>query len=147
MRIGNRRRLIVPILRSFEEFFGNWTRQTAGLIGNVYLHADYRVPVDAVSHGLQRILDSTDLWDGKVQGLRVTDATDQALELRAIVSARNSSNAWKLRCLVRERLVAFMNEHYPESLPSARAEPDTLDANGRLPAVTSGRTSLPDPER
>ncbi|MEZ4522512.1 MAG: mechanosensitive ion channel family protein [Thermomicrobiales bacterium] len=129
VRIWDLRRLIVPLSRFIEQPFENWTRQTANLIGSVYLYADYRVPVDAVREELGRILGSTGLWDGKVQGLQVTDATDRSIELRAIMSARNSSNAWDLRCLVRERLINFLNENYPESLPRTRAEFGSLNGS------------------
>ena len=134
VRIWDLRRLIVPLSHFIEQPFQNWTRQTADLIGSVYLYTDYRVPVAAVREELQRILESTDLWDGKVQDLQVTDATERTLELRAIMSARNSSSTWDLRCLVRERLIAFLNEHYPDSLPHARAELSL--ANGSQPAFS-----------
>lgn len=122
VRIWDQRRLIVPISYFIEQPFQNWTRRTADLIGSVYLYTDYRVLVDAVREELRRILDGSDLWDGNVWGLQVTGATDQSIELRAIMSARNSSRTWDLRCHVRERLIAFLNEHYPDSLPHTRAE-------------------------
>ena len=58
----------------------------------------------------------------KVWGLQVTNASEQALELRALVSAPDASRAWDLRCYVRERLVKFLQERYPSSLPRMRAE-------------------------
>jgi small-conductance mechanosensitive channel len=124
VRIWDLRRLIVPLSRFIEEPFQNWTRRTANLIGSVYIYTDYRVPVDEVRSELERTLESTDLWDGNVHALQVTDASDRSIELRAIMSARNSANAWDLRCLVRERLVSFLAENHPESLPRARAELD-----------------------
>ncbi|MEJ2387117.1 MAG: hypothetical protein P8Y27_07330, partial [Chromatiaceae bacterium] len=58
----------------------------------------------------------------KVCVLQVTNATDRTMELRALMSAPNSGTAWDLRCYVRERLIAFVRERYPESLPRTRAE-------------------------
>ncbi|HET9148270.1 MAG TPA: mechanosensitive ion channel family protein, partial [Acetobacteraceae bacterium] len=37
-------------------------------------------------------------------------------------SARNSGEAWDLRCLVREGLIAFLQENYPGALPKQRVE-------------------------
>jgi hypothetical protein len=63
-----------------------------------------------------------DLWDGEVWGLQVTNATDQAIELRALMGARNSEDAWNLRCHVREQLIDFLHREHPGSLPRLRAE-------------------------
>jgi len=37
------------------------------------------------------------------------------------MSASNSSKAWDLRCAVREGLVTFVQNNYPEYLPRVRA--------------------------
>jgi hypothetical protein len=47
----------------------------------------------------------------------VTNSTDRALELRALMSAANGSTAWDLRCFVREKLVEFLQRNYPNCLP------------------------------
>ena len=46
VRIWDLRRLVVPISYFIEHPFQNWTRTSADLLGTVYLHLDYRVPVD-----------------------------------------------------------------------------------------------------
>ena len=71
------------------------------------------------------------MWYGKVWGLQVTDAAEHTLRLRALMSATDSSNAWDLRCHVREKLVAFLQERYPHSLPRVRAELDNASAQHR----------------
>jgi hypothetical protein len=43
-----------------------------------------------------------------VVSLQVSDAKEWAVELRALVSARNAPQTWDLRCEVREKLVAFL---------------------------------------
>ena len=68
----------------------------------------------------------------------------QTVELRALMSAPNSGRAWDLRCHVRERLIGFLQERYPDRLPKTRAEVRALNlreapALGRLQArSTSG---------
>jgi len=122
VRIWDLRRLILPITYFTEKPFQNWTRTSADLIGTVYLYADYTIPVEEVRQELYRIVKDSELWDGKVWALQVTDAKQRTIELRAIVSAANASAAWNLRCEVRERLIIFIQKNYPESLPKFRAE-------------------------
>jgi small-conductance mechanosensitive channel len=122
VRIWDLRRLVVPVSYFIEKPFQNWTRNTANLLGTVFLYADYSVPVDAVRNELHHVLESTKLWDGKVWGLQVTNTTDRTMEMRALMSAPDSSTAWDLRCYVREKLIHFLQEKYPQSLPRMRAE-------------------------
>ncbi|MDE3155612.1 MAG: mechanosensitive ion channel [Acidobacteriota bacterium] len=128
VRIWDLRRLIVPLSYFIEHPFQNWTRQTADLLGTVMIYADYTVPVDEVRQELHRILAGSADWDRKVWGLQVTDTTDRTIALRALMSAADSGKAWDLRCLVRERLIAFLQANYPHCLPRARAEVQGLSA-------------------
>jgi len=80
------------------------------------------VPVNDVRGRLRQILEESGLWDGKVWNLQVTDATERTVQLRALMSAPDASTAWDLRCHVRERLIEYLQQHHPESLPRTRAE-------------------------
>ncbi|NWG02793.1 MAG: mechanosensitive ion channel [Syntrophaceae bacterium] len=128
VRIWDLRRLILPITYFIQKPFQNWTRLSADLLGTVFLYVDYTVPVQAVREELFRILKNSKLWDGQAWGLQVTNATEHTVELRATVSAANSSDVWDLRCEVRERLVAFVHESFPGGLPKVRAEVAELKA-------------------
>lgn len=121
VQIWDLRRLVLPITYFIEKPFQNWTRSSADLLGTVFLHVDYTVPLDEVRAELTRILKASPLWDGKVNVLQVTDAKEHTLEIRALASAADASLAWDLRCEVREKLVAFLQKRYPESLPRIRA--------------------------
>ena len=116
------RRLVVPLSYFIEKPFQNWTRQTADLLGTVMVNVDYTLPVEEVRAELHRILEASGMWDGKVWNLQVVEATERTVQLRALMSAPDASSAWDLRCLVRERLIAYIQAHYPDSLPRARAE-------------------------
>jgi small-conductance mechanosensitive channel len=122
VRIWDHRRLILPITYFIERPFQNWTRTSAELLGTVFLYVDYRAPLEAIREELTRILNASRYWDGKVNVLQVTDARDHTIELRALASAADASLAWDLRCEVREKLIAFLQQHHPESLPRIRAE-------------------------
>jgi len=116
------RRMVLPLSYFVEKPFQNWTRTTAMLLGSVCLYTDYSVSVDEMRAELKRILKGTDLWMGNVCVLQVTDASEQTLELRALVDAKDSDAAWDLRCLIREKLIAYLREHHPQTLPRTRVE-------------------------
>jgi small-conductance mechanosensitive channel len=129
--IWDQRRLVVPINYFIEKPFQNWTRVSAELLGTVFLYTDYTVPVQALREELDRILAGTKLWDGRVKGIQVTDSKERTLEVRILVSAGDAPTAWDLRCLVREKMVEFLQREYPGSLPRMRGE-----LNSPLPVTT-----------
>ncbi len=122
VRIWDERRLIVPLSKFIEETFQNWTRQTANLLGTVFLYVDYTARVDELRAELHRILSGSKMWDGKVWGLQVTNASEHTVEIRCLMSSADSSLSWDLRCEVREKMIAYLQQHYPGSLPRTRAE-------------------------
>ncbi len=126
VRIWDLRRLIVPITYFIEKPFQNWTRISADILGTVFLYVDHTVPTDAIRAELQKILEASELWDRKVSVLQVTNTSERTVELRALMSASDASQAWSLRCEVREKLVDFVGRKYPKALPRLRAELDPL---------------------
>ncbi len=120
VRVWDKRRLVVPTTYFIEKTFQNWTRTSADILGTVYIYTDYGMPVDAIREEQTRLLNSTDLWDGNVNVLQVTNATEKTVELRVLVSAKNSPTAWDLRVLLREKLLDFIQKEYPEHLPKTR---------------------------
>lgn len=122
VRIWDLRRLVLPLSYFIERPFQNWTRNSADLLATVFLYVDYAVPVEEVRAELRRIVESTKLWKGQVCVLQVSDATERTIQLRALMDARDSSAAWDLRCFVREKLIQFLQEKYPNALPKVRAE-------------------------
>lgn len=120
VRIWDKRRLVVPTTYFIEKPFQNWTRQTAEILGTVFIYTDYTVPFDKLREELTRILESDKNWDGNVNVLQVTNATEKTVEVRALMSAVDSPTAWDLRVNVREKLIAFLQENYPDSLPRTR---------------------------
>jgi small-conductance mechanosensitive channel len=140
IRIWDLRRMIVPLSYFIEKPFQNWTYQSADLIGSVFLHVDYTVPVDRLRQELDAIVKASGKWDRKVAVLQVTDAPAGMVELRALVSARNSGEAWDLRCEVREKLIAFLQKEYPDALPRQRVALDGVAA-----AVAGDASSHPRP--
>ncbi|HTD98199.1 MAG TPA: mechanosensitive ion channel domain-containing protein [Mucilaginibacter sp.] len=120
LNIWDQRRLILPINYFIEKPFQNWTRSTSEILGTVFLYMDYNIPIDPLRQELDRLLDKTPLWDKRVKLIQVTDAKDHTIELRVLISARNSSQAFDLRCYIRENLIKFIKDNYPDSLPLNR---------------------------
>jgi small-conductance mechanosensitive channel len=120
LKLWDWRRMIVPLSYFFDKPFQNWTRTSASLIGTVMIYADYTAPVERVRHRLEEIVKESKLWDGQVVNLQVNDATDAVIELRALVSARDSSTVANLRAEVREKLIAYLQREMPWALPTSR---------------------------
>lgn len=122
VRIWDLRRMIVPLTYFIEKPFQNWTYQSTEQIGAVFLRVDYTVPVDRLRRKLDEIVRQSSLWDGAVAGLQVTDTPEGMVELRILISARDPGQTWDLRCEVREKMIAFLQAEYPQSLPRQRIE-------------------------
>ena len=133
VRVWDLRRLIVPLTYFIEKPFQNWTRTTANILAVVLIYVDYRTPVEEVRQEYRRILEATDLWDRNAWALQVTDFNSTTMQLRALMSAANSSKSFDLQCYVREKLIQFLQEEHPECLPRGRNEdvtPKVVSHNG-----------------
>jgi small-conductance mechanosensitive channel len=120
VRLWDKRRLVLPSTYFLEKPFQNWTRTSADIIGTVFLYTDYTISFEALRTELTRLLQTTELWDKKVNVLQVTDSKETTVEIRILVSAKNSPTAWDLRVFIREKMIEFIQNNYPESLPKTR---------------------------
>lgn len=122
LRIWDQRRLILPINYFIQKPFQNWTRISADITGTVFMYMDYTIPLEPIRIEFNRLLGLSPFWDKKVGVLQVTDAKEHTIEIRILVSARNSSDAFDLRCYIRENMITFIQKNYPESLPKLRTD-------------------------
>lgn len=129
VNIWDQRRLILPINYFLEKPFQNWTRNSSDILGTVFLYLDYTIPVEALRTEFKRLLEASPIWDKRVGVIQVTDTTEHTIQIRVLVSARNSGQAFDLRCYVRENLITFIQQNYPECLPRTRAELSGWDKN------------------
>jgi small-conductance mechanosensitive channel len=120
VRIWDLRRLIVPLTYFIENSFQNWTRESSDILGTSFLYVDYSIPVEELRTELRRVAEASPLWDKKVLGLQVTNLSERTMELRCLMSSRNSSESFDLRCLVREQMTAYIQKHYPNAFPTTR---------------------------
>ncbi len=122
LNIWDERRLILPINYFIEKPFQNWTRTSAELLGTVFLYADYTLPLDELRAEFDRLITAHKLWDKRVKVIQITDSKEAVMEVRVLMSADNSSNAFDLRCDIREGLITFIQKNHPDSLPKVRAD-------------------------
>ena len=120
--IWDQRRLVLPISYFIDNPFQNWTRNSADVWGTVFFYVDYKIPISELKQEFQKIVESSELWDKKVSVLQVTDSTEKTMQIRGIVSSKDSGELWELRCYVREKMIEYIQKHYPCSLPKTRVE-------------------------
>jgi small-conductance mechanosensitive channel len=125
VRIWDLRRLVLPLSYFLGKPFQNWTRSGSALLPQVTLEVDYSTPVEAVRHKTGEIVSASPLWDRKLWNLQVTEAGERTMRLRVVASAADADKAWDLRCEIREKLIAFLQESHPSALPRMRATVET----------------------
>ncbi len=143
--IWDDRRLILPTSYFTTKPFQNWTRTGSAVLGTAEIDVDWSAPVEPLRSELRRVCESSELWDGRVCVLQVTEAVGGFIKLRALVSARDAGTLWDLRCLVRERLVGWVWEHRQDALPRMRA--DVASVPGQRPVPRDGRPDTSDDAR
>jgi hypothetical protein len=122
VRIWDKRRLVLPTTYFIEKPFQNWTLTSAEILGTVYIYTDYKFPVKELRDVLGSFLKESPKWDGEVNSLQVTNVGEKTMELRALMSAANASDAWDLRVFMREKILTYLQENFPEHLPKTRVE-------------------------
>ncbi|MET7864961.1 mechanosensitive ion channel family protein [Micromonospora taraxaci] len=131
VQIWDDRRLILPTSYFTSKPFQNWTRTESAVLGTAEFDVDWAVPVQTMREELRRLVEGTELWDGRVCVLQVTDATGGMVRIRALVSAADAGSLWDLRCLVREHLVTWIRDNRPTAMPRVRTE--LGDSTSNLP--------------
>jgi small-conductance mechanosensitive channel len=123
VKVWDLRRLVVPVSTFLEKPFENWSRGSTEILGTVELYADYSVDVEGARAELLRVVESErgKLWNGKTNAIQVTELSERCVTLRALVGTDDAGRNWDLRCLVRERLAAWL-QLQPGALPRAREE-------------------------
>ena len=137
------RQLIVPLSYFIEKPFENWTRDSTTLIGSVLFHVSYRVPIEKLRAKVIEIIKASPHWDGDLAKLQVQEARESSLELRAIASARSSGAVSELRYEIREKVIAFLQQEYPQSLPPFALAPATSSAEAATSDVDAAIVPRP----
>ncbi|HZW90691.1 MAG TPA: mechanosensitive ion channel domain-containing protein [Myxococcaceae bacterium] len=123
VRVWDLRRLIVPVTQFLEKPFQNWSKGGVEMLGTVTLQVDWTTDIEALRKEVARILaaEAKDMWDGKTAKVQLVDSTEQTMQVRVLLGGFVDT-LFDLRCLLRERLMAFLHRT-PEWLPRQRTEP------------------------
>lgn len=113
VRLADDRRLIVPTTRFLDGVFQNWTRKGTQLTGTVMLYLDPAVDVGAIRAEFERQIAADPRWDRRKQGVQVTNMTHEAMEVRLLMTASDSSALFDLRCAIREGMLDWLRREPP----------------------------------
>lgn len=122
IKIWDERRLVVPVSKFLEDSFQNWTRTTSEILGSVFWYLDPAADVARLREKLIELVHADKRWDGRFCNLQVTDMKPEAIEVRALMTARDASTAFDLRCAIREGLLAFIRDQMPEAMVRYRGD-------------------------
>ena len=125
--IWDERRLVVPCSYFTTTPIETWTRRSDKILGTVYMDLDWRVPMAEVRAEFQRIVEASPFWDGRSSSALVTDSQGGFVTVRFVMSSKDSSDQWDLRCEVRERMMTWLQQTHPEALPRTRV---TVESGG-----------------
>lgn len=147
VRIWDERRLIFPVSYFTTQPFENWTKHGSNITGVVVFRVDWEVPVDQLRAEVESFVTKHPDWDGRSWSLDVTDILDSGLvELRATVSAADSSARWTLMVQLREHMLTYIRENFPEALPRNRTQFTGMDSEEqRYAAMVSASAPCPPP--
>ncbi len=122
VRVWDMRRLVLPISYLITNPFENWTKSSSDILGWVLIDVDFKAPTEEIRQAFIKIVETSTNWDKNLAKLQVVSSSSTSMQLRALMSARDSSSSWELQCEVRERLIDFIASNYPEALPRTRTE-------------------------
>ncbi|MEU9316491.1 mechanosensitive ion channel family protein [Streptomyces sp. NPDC048295] len=123
VRTWDERRITMPVSYFTSKPFENWSRGSAQMTGSVFFHLDHSAPVAAMRERLRDVLGECAAWDGRDWSLAVTDTTPSTILVRAVVTAKDPSDIWTVRCAVREQLICWLRDHHPYALPRVATAP------------------------
>lgn len=133
VRTWDERRITMPVSYFTSKPFENWSRGTPQMTGIVYWHLDHSAPLEAMREKLRDILRECPAWDGRACNLAVTDATPNTIQVRALVTAKDSDDVWTVRVTVREQMIRWLGAEHPYALPRVNTA-DAVQPPGGIPA-------------
>ncbi|MGW4275536.1 mechanosensitive ion channel family protein [Streptomyces seoulensis] len=148
VRTWDERRITMPVSYFTANPFENWSRGTPQMTGTVFWHLDHSAPLEAMRKKLRDIVRECPAWDGRAYNLYVTDTTQNTIEVRALVTAKDADDIFTVRVAVREEMIRWLCEEHPYALPrvnTARAAVSQDEAEVGGPAhdgVVRPRPSL-----
>ncbi|WP_017573032.1 mechanosensitive ion channel family protein [Nocardiopsis halotolerans] len=123
IKIWDERRLVVPVANFTTTSFENWTKQGTAITAKVVFPLDWEVPIKELREETGRLITASDHWDGRSWSCQVVDiAPTGEVLVRVVATAADTGHQWDIACEIREHLITWLAENYPESLPRHRAQ-------------------------
>ena len=122
VKLWDQRRMILPITYFTDKPFENWTRNTSEVTMSIFMYLDYRIPLKDIREKYLEMIDATPQWDRKSAKFIVTDFNEKTIQVRATASASDPDKAFELRAELREKLLEYINDKFPEYLPRVRMD-------------------------
>ena len=82
-----------------------------------------------------QLVEASTRWDRRFFNMQVTDVKPDSIEVRGLMTARDASTAFDLRCEIREGLLEYIRLEMPEALPKRRLEHSIPPRHGEGPAA------------
>ncbi|WP_124055369.1 mechanosensitive ion channel family protein [Arcanobacterium ihumii] len=120
LAVWDGRRIIVPSSLMTTESFENWTRRAPEMLGDVTWDVDWALPLTAARKQLEFLLRNTDLWDGETGVLQISNASAGTLQMRAVISAKDSATLVDLKNYLREQMIYWIQTEAPQAIPRQR---------------------------
>ncbi|GGD71212.1 mechanosensitive ion channel family protein [Croceicoccus mobilis] len=133
VKVWDERRLVVPTSKFLDEIFQNWTKTTSQLLGTVMFYVDPLTKLDPIREKFFELVESNARWDKRVKHMQITELTRDAIEVRFLMTAKDSPTLFDLRCDVREALIQWIATEMPEAIPRQRIltpEPLRIESGG-----------------
>ncbi|PEQ14202.1 hypothetical protein B2G71_00920 [Novosphingobium sp. PC22D] len=123
VKVWDERRLVVPTSKFLEEIFQNWTKTSSQLLGTVMFYVDPMTELEPIREKFYELVEDNARWDGRVKHMQVTELTRDAVEIRFLMTAKDSPTLFDLRCDVREALIGWIRETRPDAIVRNRILP------------------------
>ncbi len=120
--IWDQRRLVLPISYFIEKPFQNWTKNSSEILGTIFIYSDFNLPLDKLEEEVSKLCKSSNLWDGRVMCVQITNTNVHGIEIRILVSSSDSSNSFDLKCYIRKNIIEFIQQKFPLCFPKTRIQ-------------------------
>lgn len=122
VKLWDETRLILPVNYFLDNPFLNLTRNSGNISGTVFLYVDYSMPVNELRKQLDVLLKDHPKWDNRISALQVTDTKQNYMEIRILLSSSDSATNFDLLVDIREKMIGFIQENYPQCFVRTRIE-------------------------
>ena len=121
LRTWDNRRLIVPVKYFVSKPFENWSIQDSKMTRTFTLVVDHRADVEKLRRTfLELAAADDDVIDPQEAKALVIDHDHAGAHIRFYATSPDPSAAWDMHARLRERMIAWINEHHPEWWPRER---------------------------